>query len=311
MKNWNTIVVAIDFSSASLAALREAARLANWHQSTLHVAHVIPFEKSEESSGESENTVTISLVRSKVEEELRRITLHEIEFFNEIEYHVMTGHPFRELCQLLEDIDAKLLVLGRCGQSSKGSQIGTIAANCLRKAPVSVLLIRPSHEDPFHQIVVATDFSRTATRAINQAAEIAYEQSALLHILHVYTPMLHLADYSFWDRADLIEAPIGDDFDKDRLTRLDREAGEIRKSYPDLPVRVQILNEARPGHAISKFIHDREISLVVVGTRGRSQIHNLLLGTTVERIIRDCDCSILAVKPDPVLERYRTEGQIL
>ena len=38
--------------------------------------------------------------------------------------------------------------------------------------------------------------------------------------------------------------------------------------------------------------------LVVVGTRGRTGMKAVLLGTVAERIVRESPCSVLAVKPD-------------
>jgi len=39
-------------------------------------------------------------------------------------------------------------------------------------------------------------------------------------------------------------------------------------------------------------------NIVVVGTRGRTGMRAILLGTVAERIVRESPCSVLAVKPD-------------
>ncbi|MBM4361664.1 MAG: universal stress protein, partial [Deltaproteobacteria bacterium] len=37
--------------------------------------------------------------------------------------------------------------------------------------------------------------------------------------------------------------------------------------------------------------------LVVLGTRGRTNLRDLFLGSTAERVVRECPCSVLAVPP--------------
>jgi len=55
-----------------------------------------------------------------------------------------------------------------------------------------------------------------------------------------------------------------------------------------------------PGHGrgITEFARQVGADLVVLGTRGRTNLRDLLLGSTAERVVRDAPCSILTVKPD-------------
>ena len=74
----------------------------------------------------------------------------------------------------------------------------------------------------------------------------------------------------------------------------------------DLVVRVLSIREDSARDAIDRQNHGRGIieyarehhaDLVVLGTRGRSNLRYVLLGSTAERVIREMECSILAVKP--------------
>jgi hypothetical protein len=38
--------------------------------------------------------------------------------------------------------------------------------------------------------------------------------------------------------------------------------------------------------------------LIVLGTRGRTNLRDLLLGSTAEKVLRDSVCSVLAVHPE-------------
>ncbi|HBX95053.1 MAG TPA: universal stress protein UspA and related nucleotide-binding protein [Hyphomonas sp.] len=49
---------------------------------------------------------------------------------------------------------------------------------------------------------------------------------------------------------------------------------------------------------ISKFVSDNGVDTVVIGTIGRVGIPGLLMGNTAEKVLRQLDCSLLALKPE-------------
>ena len=59
-----------------------------------------------------------------------------------------------------------------------------------------------------------------------------------------------------------------------------------------------MVENARESDGIVQFIGDSDADLVVVGTRGRTGMKAILLGTVAERIVRESPCSVLAVKPE-------------
>ena len=48
---------------------------------------------------------------------------------------------------------------------------------------------------------------------------------------------------------------------------------------------------------IAEYARQVEADLVVLGTKGRTNLRYVLLGSTVERLLRDVPCSVLTVKP--------------
>jgi len=295
MKSWKSIIVGIDFSDASCAALREAVRLAHWNQCSLHVAHVIPLDKQYEVPQES--STAISIVRDQVLSRLKELCLTETEFIYQIDYHILVGHPFRELCQLTHDIKADLLVLGTCQQVQSSHHPGVIATKCLRKAPAPVLLVRSTHENPFQNILVGVDFSGTSSKALRLASEIAFENQSHLHLVHVYEPALNLSDYSLCSPAGVESRAKERKQDELEKQLLDCKQ-DIHSQFPDLQVTTHFFNSRRASEALISFIEDHQISLSIIGTRGRTSLRSLLLGTTAERFIQQAPCSVLAVKPN-------------
>jgi nucleotide-binding universal stress UspA family protein len=50
--------------------------------------------------------------------------------------------------------------------------------------------------------------------------------------------------------------------------------------------------------AILEHVTETHADMVVLGTRGKTGLRELLIGTTAEKIVQHAPCSILAVKPD-------------
>ena len=65
-----------------------------------------------------------------------------------------------------------------------------------------------------------------------------------------------------------------------------------------LQVETNLVENVRESDGIVQFIESSETDLVVVGTRGRTGMRAVLLGTVAERIVRESPCSVLAVKAD-------------
>jgi nucleotide-binding universal stress UspA family protein len=70
-----------------------------------------------------------------------------------------------------------------------------------------------------------------------------------------------------------------------------------QETYPDLDAVFTVLR----GHSVSGQICDYvatvKAELTVLGTRGRTGLKKLLLGTTAEKVIHRCPSSVLAIKP--------------
>jgi universal stress protein E len=60
----------------------------------------------------------------------------------------------------------------------------------------------------------------------------------------------------------------------------------------------QVLLDGEPEKALRQFTQDERIDLLVMGTLVRTGIAGLLIGNTAERVLRNAECSVLAIKPE-------------
>jgi nucleotide-binding universal stress UspA family protein len=57
-----------------------------------------------------------------------------------------------------------------------------------------------------------------------------------------------------------------------------------------------IIVEGRPAEQIVNLLRSKSIDLVVMGSRGRGRVQQLLVGSTTEQVLASAPCSVLVVR---------------
>jgi nucleotide-binding universal stress UspA family protein len=176
-------------------------------------------------------------------------------------------------------------------------QIGTTAAKSVRKAPADVLLVRETTVGPFKHVLACVDFSETSAHAVQDARKVAEQDGALLDCLFVFQSALALSmDYGGYLPASAL-MPSPEMLDTWRKN-LDEFLHPLLREAKGLQWRAVV--EERPSirESIYDHVQATKIDLVVLGTRGKTDLRALIMGTTAEKIVTRAPCSVLAVKPD-------------
>ena len=140
------------------------------------------------------------------------------------------------------------------------------------------------------RILFATDFSRWARRAEDYACALACSWKATLTVLCVaeFPPGLN-PDYHVNQQylADLLKTASSQLIDfKDRADR--RGIAVTTRVATGIPSE-EVIAAARM----------EDSDLIVVGTRGKTGLAHVLLGSTAERVIRGAPCPVLTVRTEP------------
>jgi nucleotide-binding universal stress UspA family protein len=151
----------------------------------------------------------------------------------------------------------------------------------------------------FGNIMVATDGSEVAKKAVDSAIKIARLNNAKLYAVHVIVP----GDVSIalYDPRD-IEWKKGM---KEHLEEQAREATayvETAGKIVNVEVESAIL-EGNPADEIVNFAEKKDIDLIVIGTLGKTGIQRFLLGSVAENVIRHSKKSVLVIRGDTVEKR--------
>jgi nucleotide-binding universal stress UspA family protein len=294
MKNYRHILVGIDFSPASLAAVRTAVRIAARHGTSVIVVHVVDpklagaIKEAHQASDADvfkhvSQSVHAFLEKSDAGTEMVKVELD-------------VGHPLLSLVDACKRHESCLLVLGTRGTEHAPNQIGAVAAKCVRKAPADVLLVREGRNDQFKHITACVDFSETSAKAVRAARSVAEDEGAVLDCLFVSQSTLALSvDYGGYLPALPVATEETIEFWKNDLDVFVRP---LLRTAESLEWQGVVLQRPNIREAIFEHIRDSRTDLVVLGTRGKPGLHTLLMGTTAEKIVTHAQCSILAVKPE-------------
>jgi nucleotide-binding universal stress UspA family protein len=138
-------------------------------------------------------------------------------------------------------------------------------------------------------ILVPVDFSEHSHLALQQAAAIARLHGSDLVVLHAVPPepiMYSALQPATWE-YDLV------------MSRAEKEMEAARNdaTLADVPHEF-ILQTGYLEDVLLRTTRDREISMLVLGTHGRSGVRKLILGSVAEEIFRIAPCPVLTIGPD-------------
>jgi len=140
------------------------------------------------------------------------------------------------------------------------------------------------------RILFATDFSQWAQRAEDYACALACSWRASLTVLSVaeFPPGLN-PDY-------LVNQQYLADLLKHASAQLVDFKGRAEGRGIAVTTRVAT---GIPSEEVISSAREEDSDLIVVGTRGKTGLAHILLGSTAERVIRGAPCPVLSVRTEP------------
>ncbi|PSP82528.1 universal stress protein [Halobacteriales archaeon QS_6_64_34] len=142
----------------------------------------------------------------------------------------------------------------------------------------------------FDTVVIATDGSGSAQRAVEAALDLAGKFDATVHALYVV------------DSGEVESTPddIQDVLERALATTGGRALSFVRETATsdgeiDADV-VTAVREGDPATEIQAYADDVEAALIATGTRGRHGEHAFLLGSVAEEIVRHTSMPVLSVR---------------
>ncbi len=208
------------------------------------------------------------------------------------------GNAAEQIVRVAEDERVELIVLGAQGATAAQERlIGNTAYEVARRATVPVLLEKfevvrelghvKCHqvcEHTFQRVLHPTDFSTCADAAFQVVKHLKAAGAQEVILLHVQDEraMRHRAP------EQLAEF---DQTDVDRLEKLCQKLGMFGLSAQP------VLRHGLPFQETLALADEAEVSLIVLGSRGRGAVRDMLAGSTFENVARRSRQPVLVVRP--------------
>ena len=272
------VLVAFDLSEGADEVLRQAHALARHLGGRLYVCHVLPEllrvrmlfpQLQQQDAGDLQvlERKAIETIAARVEAVTGRAP---------DEYSVSTdvGSPHSGILRQAEEIRPGLLVLGA----------GGVAERVVRYAPCPALLVRPS---PPGEVLGATDFSDPSLPAVGAAVSEASRRGVAPCLIHSIdlTPIMPM-EVPMWPIPPQVLEDV-------RASARERLKGCLRGFGTKGEC---LVGDGNAASAILRAAEELPAELVVVGTRGRTGLVRLALGSVAEAVLSRAPCSVLVVR---------------
>jgi len=141
------VVIPVDFSEASEAALRDGIACAKREGAKVHILHVYEFlsvmpmiELWTKEDIQKLNDEAKEMVQEQMDTFLQPFDLDGVD----VEIHLNEGYVFDEIVRFVRGCEADLLVMGSIGRSGIQSVLlGNTAERVIHNAPCSLMIIKP------------------------------------------------------------------------------------------------------------------------------------------------------------------------
>jgi len=274
----NHILAGTDLTDDAMAAVATGGLLARASGATLHVLHV---DQGEGDSGE----------RSKLQHLLSEHVSTAVQHECPLVLHLLSGKPHSTFTDAAERLGAELLVLGshRPRRLFDGL-LGTTADRVLRTASVPVLIAnRPMPALP-RNVILATDLSPTADRALDLASQWLADLEGSDTggpAGAIFVELLHVSAFA--------HPGYRPGFSVEGLKA--RAAATERAGSGRLKVRARIMSAPLAPEGILQAATSENADLIVMGTHGHGGLARALLGSVASEVSRTAPFPVLLVPP--------------
>ncbi|WP_067893429.1 universal stress protein [Nocardia vaccinii] len=283
------VVVGVDGSDGSNAAVRWAAAYAAGHGRELHIVHGLGLVGINTVAGAYAVTVEAVVDAARAQgktviadaEHAARSAAPEVRLSSSL----ASDSPAGLLVE--RSSGAFALVIGSTGSAGTLAHLGSTLLAATAHAHSTVVVVPAGYTDRAGgPVVVGVDGSPVSERAIAAAFTEAADRHTDLIAVHVW------ADMDLGRLTGVGALPVDTGAEQAEQEVLAERLAGWQEKFPDVPV-VRKTYLSAPGRRLAEL--SKSAQLVVVGSRGRGALTGLLLGSTSNFLVQHSDCPVMVV----------------
>jgi nucleotide-binding universal stress UspA family protein len=282
-----TIVVAVDGTEPSRAAVRWAAREAEQSNRPLLITHVLDWDwaaaRYDFGGGQFRTARQLAEnITARAAAEARIAAPNA-----KVDTDVQIGRPVAQLIITSEHAD--LLVLGHRGSGGfAGLALGSVSQRVATHAGCPVVVVRGRGAADEGPVAVGVDDSDSADQVLEAAFHAARDRGTSLVAIRSYLPVIPL--YFGNNPPAKVHHPEQDDAER---ATLNEQLAPWRAKFPDVEVEALVSHDSAAA-VLNGVSHSAQ--LVVVGSRGHGIIAGTVLGSTGLQLLHHAECPVLIVR---------------
>ncbi len=286
--SFKNILVPIDFSSRSYAALEAAADIANQFDSKITLLHIIDVPETQrpeyqlalDTFGNHENSdkddIPAILFTMK---ETKRLLREAREKYPKITFveKVVFDRVHRQIYTVVEESKVDLIVMGSSGASGLGEVfIGSNTQKVVRNSNCPVLVVKDD-EGKFNprNVVFASDFSQIGGKGTTYFPMFKKLYGSKMHLLNIVTPSTFEASPTTHKRMS-----------------------EFAKHAELQDYTINIFNYYTEEEGILTFAEEMKADMIMLGTHGRKGFSRFMMGSIAENVANHSEIPVFVFRQD-------------
>jgi nucleotide-binding universal stress UspA family protein len=150
--------------------------------------------------------------------------------------------------------------------------------------------------NPIQRIMVAVDFSEISMRLVRYALDLSPKLKAEVHLVHVINQRDIEAIRKVAEVTSAISLP------EQIEARREDLLGALGAILSELDAPPEVVGRhvttGVPYEALISAIHNMDIDLLIMGTRGQGKFAGMLFGSTAARMLHKCPVPLLTLRND-------------
>ena len=284
---YDDLLLPFDGSDGAVAVCRHVGEIARHVDATVHVLFVA--DTTRDSVTVIEGQPVDALVR-KGDDVVTdaAATLSDLGVDHRTE--VVQGNPAPTIIEYAENTGHDLIVMPTHGREGISRYLlGSVSEKVVRLSSVPVLTARMRPDErlafPYEDVLVPTDGSGGATRAIEHGLSLAAALDATVHALAVVEDAPPLPTEPAVDAAG----------DADRAATAALDDVESTAAEYGLTGVERHVERGDPAAGILDYVDANDVDAVVMGTTGRRGTERVLLGSVAEKTVRSAPVPVVTV----------------
>jgi nucleotide-binding universal stress UspA family protein len=283
------LLVALDLSEMDEVLIRYTSHLAEFLKSEkvyfIHIAKNLELPEELKKNYPDLMAPSDESITNSLDKKIKGAWESDYECEKVIE--IKEGDPSSKILKWVNIKNIDMMVMGRKRKLKGG---GIVPQKIAKVAQTSLMMVPEDYDFKLGKIVIPVDFSKHSKLVVEEALAIKGKSNINLTFLNVFTVPsgYHKTGKGYDEFAGIMKGHAKMDFN---------EFVEKHDFPEELDCQYVLDDDDSPADKIFGFASDQKADMIVMGSKGRTGLASILLGSVAEKVIKyDSDIPLMIVK---------------